>query len=1067
MGLLSVLAVGAAAIVAVAAVSFLCDELSEREVYRQQQMQREYDEYEQRRYAEYRQTCTYYERIRNDRQNEYEQEIRRYNLELIQKRKKENKKFFDNRLDLLNEQRKEKEKLLKDCSQIIEICEKNIQKQQNTYLRFKSIKTTIISLEEAVYKLRAYLEYLDGYKQKLDGEYEKSGELIEPFSLTLPKGYPYEGELLLLEPNKFVDGGYVFDELGFVRVDKNDETVLEEMKNQDVLPFLLYTYKRRSDGREKKYLSYTKGVLKNSIGGTIGIDTEIKEIRPKYINLSFMKNDFLRLRIDKRDLKNQRRRTPVGSNLHVYVTDYDFALKKIIKTSEKVSDGLNMAQFDTIIMLQTEQERKEFYEYLEDNKLLDYDDEWRIAPIWNEEKTNIDGIIMQVGTEYAFKAVFEEFEAGKIVLRYKERLEEKESFVSFDDIFVATNVTVDVLSPNQVKESLDDYIEMFDECQKLQLYLLTEFITQNKMMKNSPMSQYLTQWTEITNRLIEVMSVGRHITLNVCEFEKMSIMGEVYTFVYVDNNDELVKYIDREYREGRRKYYIQFTEYERLMCKLEITEDIVVKVKGNITAEDLIELDFKLEMYSIANPYAEKQHVLALGSFREGRVVSEDLKMAIVNIAAEKYLDNGYRISNFHNKNIAVNEAQMDSVVRAFAEEKFFMIQGPPGTGKTTVIKELILQQLDVMPDSKILVVSQANVAVDNVLRGIVEITKETNLVDDKEIVRCGDIERIADDLECYSFERKLEGYRRRVIDNQAVDYETQVLKNKWIEIIDNNDNSDIVGECLLGCFQIIGATCVGLENRKYGLSGIDFDLVIIDEAGKALPGELLIPLNRAKKAIIIGDHKQLPPVINPALYKNGKVKFDDIVDEDQKVDFLNRSFFQRLYEECPENMKGMLKTQFRMPPVIADLVNIFYDGQLITGENCYEKEPIFLNNNLIFIDMKNEKDYIETQDSYGDNMKSSPHNEKEIEAVKNVVTRIKQYYKGRIVIITPYKKQKNLMIKAIKDKNIWINTIDAFQGDEENVVIFCTTRSNQPTKYFGDSARLNVAFSRAKNTLT
>lgn len=200
MGLLGALAVGATAIVAVAAVSFLCDELSEREVHRQQQMQREYDEYEQRRYAEYRQTCTYYEQARNDRQNEYEQEISRYNLELIQKRKKENKKFYDNRLSLLNEQRKEKEKLLKDCSQIIENCEKNIQKQQNTYLRFKSIKTTVISLEKAVYKLRAYLEYLECYKQKLDSEYEKSGELIEPFSLTLPKGYPYEGELLLLEP---------------------------------------------------------------------------------------------------------------------------------------------------------------------------------------------------------------------------------------------------------------------------------------------------------------------------------------------------------------------------------------------------------------------------------------------------------------------------------------------------------------------------------------------------------------------------------------------------------------------------------------------------------------------------------------------------------------------------------------------------------------------------------------------------------------------------------------------------------------------------------------------------
>lgn len=1064
--LLGALAVGTTAMVVSAAIAFVCDELSEREIRRQRQMQREYDEYEERRRSEYRQTYDYYAKAMHDRQNEYEQEIKRYNLELIQRRKRENRKYYDNRIKLLAEQKKEKQNLHKDCLDIISVCEKSIQNQQSTYLRFKSIKTTVISLEEAAYKLAAYLEYLDLYRKRMDEEFENTGDLIEPFSLTLPKGYPYEGQLLFLEPGKFVNGGYVFEDLGFVRIDKNDEDILNTVNNQEYLPFLLYTYKRRGDGREKKYLSYSKGMLKKSIGGTLGIDVEIKEIRPKYINLSFMKNNFLHLRIDKSDLKNQRRKTPVGSNLHVYVTDYDYALKDTIQTSERVSDGLNIAQFDSIIMLQTEQEKEDFYKYLEDNNLLDYDDEWRIAPIWNDDKSDIDGIIMQVGTEYAFRACFEEFEIGKIVLKYKERLE-KEKFVTFDDVFVSANVTVDVLAPSQVKESIGEYEDLFEECQKLQLYLVSEFTTQNKMMINSPMNLYLNQWTEITNRLIEVLSVGRHISLRVCEFEKMQIMGETYTFVYVDNNDELIKYYEREIKEGRKKYYIQFTEYDRFMCRLEVVDEIViVKVKGNITAEDLLELDFQLEMYSIANPYAEKQQVLALDSFREGRIVNEALKMAIVNIASEAYSDNEYRITELHNQNIADNGAQLDSVIRAFAEEKFFMIQGPPGTGKTTVIKELILQQLDARPHSKILVVSQSNVAVDNVLRGIVAITKETNLVDDKQIVRCGDIEKIAEDLLEYAFEKKYVGYRNQVINSLQNDSMTQRLKQKWISIIEDTDNADIVGECLLGCFQIIGATCVGLENRKYGLSGINFDLVIIDEAGKALPGELLIPLNRAQKAIIIGDHKQLPPVINPALYKGGVVEYDDVVDGEQQVDFLNRSFFQRLYEDCPDNMKGMLKTQFRMPPVIAGLVNMFYDGQLMTGGNCYKKEPIFLNNNLLFIDMKNEKDYFETQEVYGNNQKSSPYNEKEIEAVQAIVKRIKEYYKGRIVIITPYKKQKNKMIKAIRDKSVWINTIDAFQGDEENIVIFCMTRAKQPTKYFSDSARLNVAFSRAKNTL-
>ena len=74
------------------------------------------------------------------------------------------------------------------------------------------------------------------------------------------------------------------------------------------------------------------------------------------------------------------------------------------------------------------------------------------------------------------------------------------------------------------------------------------------------------------------------------------------------------------------------------------------------------------------------------------------------------------------------------------------MIQGPPGTGKTTVIKELILQQLNRIPNSRILVVSQANVAVDNVLRGIVEIAQKSRLIETGQIVRCGSVEKIAED---------------------------------------------------------------------------------------------------------------------------------------------------------------------------------------------------------------------------------------------------------------------------------------------------------------------------------
>ena len=120
------------------------------------------------------------------------------------------------------------------------------------------------------------------------------------------------------------------------------------------------------------------------------------------------------------------------------------------------------------------------------------------------------------------------------------------------------------------------------------------------------------------------------------------------------------------------------------------------------------------------------------------------------------------------------------------------MIQGPPGTGKTTVIKELILQQLNRIPNSRILVVSQANVAVDNVLRGIVEIAQKSRLIETGQIVRCGSVEKIAEDIEEYSFENKYVKYYENLIKKETSDSKTAKLRKRWLDIISDKNNSEI-----------------------------------------------------------------------------------------------------------------------------------------------------------------------------------------------------------------------------------------------------------------------------------
>lgn len=1065
MGLLGALAICGTALIVGAGIAFICDELSQDEIRRQDELKSEYNKYEKKKCAEYYDTCRYYENLRDEADDDYYEAVSEYKLELIKQRKQENQAILNKIVKMYNEQYGEKKKLLDECQNIVNLGEKSIETEQNSYVRFKSIKTTLISLQEAIYKLEAYLKYLEDYKKKLDTIFEASGEILEPFSMTLPRDYPYEGKLYFSKKSSFSNHRLIFENTSPISLNKDDYELFDNYENNVTLPFMV-----QISTKGYPFLSLTKGLLKNSIGGTIGIDVEVTEILGNKIKLQYMGNQYLPIKILRSDLINQQRRTPVGSNLHVYIKDYDFALKKIIWVSEKMSDGLSIAQFDKIALLQTNEERNELYNYLKENDLLNEDDEWRIGPIRNDDKELI-GIIMQIGHSYAFKAFFEKISDDNLVLRYEGMLPQEE-LLSFDDVFVATNVTVDCYSPNQVQNNLHQYKNYFEECQKLQMYLIGEFTLQYSMMTNSPMSVYLNQWTEITNRLVELLSYGSHIKISVLEWEYIHLHNAGnYTILFINKPEQIKQFVEKQKEINRRKFFIELQgeESRKIPCDIiENDNEVKLRLYDFIDTDTLINNNFMLDMYSVADPYAEKQQALAFSAFKEGRIINEEIKTAIINTSEIIYKDNGYRINELFNKKIQTNEKQLDSVTRAFGEERFFLIQGPPGTGKTTVIKELILQQLNRSPKSRILVVSQANVAVDNVLRGIAEISKSSTHIDETQIVRCGSQNKIADDIDRFSFDKKYEQYLLILKNNLPQDEDVLDLRKKWMSIVDNKSNNSLIGECLLNCYQIIGATCVGLQNRHYGLNNMEFDLVIIDEAGKALAGELLIPIDHAKKVIIIGDHKQLPPVINTALYKGGDLKYDDIVEEDQQVDFLNRSFFQRLYEDCPDNLKCMLNVQFRMPPVIANLVNMFYNGELKTGSNCYSKVPMFCNNHLLFIDMKNEPDYKEI-DTKNDGTSASPYNDKEVEAAITIATKIREYYKERIVVITPYKKQKNNLIKGFKAancENVCINTIDAFQGDEENVVIYCTTRSVKPTRYFSDFARLNVAFSRSKNTL-
>lgn len=1053
------LGIGTAVVVGAlgAATKIICDELSDAERRKQEAMREEFLIYKLQKQREYNLTVQFYNNKREKNIQYYNDELTKYQEDLLKKKKKTNKKIYDSYLNSYNEWYSQKVKIVNGIKSVLDAYSNNREKLQNSYLRYRSLRQTELLTTEGYYKSNAYLQYLENWKNSFEKLYLDEGEILEPFDFKLPDDYPYLGKLMYFNKSDFEkkENGYFiilpsYSKPVWLNIPEID--LFNSTSDEKPLPFMISTLK---DG--KFIFSLTKGLIKRSIGGTEGIKAQVLKHYSNAIRLGIGGLKQPGLFLPKKELKNKNSRNPIGSTMQLFVVDYDFALQNKITLSEKMEEGFNIENFDKILMIESKKdcdELKELYEYLIENRLLQEEDEWKIAPLFEQKK--LVGLKMQQGNNYAFRVSFDNsFGENHTALRYDGLITNRDDYITFDDMFVTANVCVEAVSSVKVANNINKYESVFEECGRLILYLSTEFTKQRRIIQKTPMSHYLRQWEEVTERLIENKKFSNTMVIQVRNYESN---GEL-TYLTVNNELELQNFLKRQ--NDSTRYFITLLQNDKkqIVYILPPKNDNHIIIKYSIDDQILINNDFQFNLYSQVPLYAEQQQLSALTSFRNGMNSSDSVKAAVLNIEATEYIDNGQRVQSFFNTSIYDNEAQKDAIIRAFASKDFFIIQGPPGTGKTTVIKELIFQQLSTYPHSRILVVSQANVAVDNVIRGIFV----QKIISENQIIRCGTEEKLADDILPFSFDKKIEEYKNNIGNIKDLNSIEKTLSNNWISLLEDNEENNIIGEYLLKQYQIIGATCVGLENRKYGLSDIEFDLVIIDEAGKALPGELLIPINHAKKIILIGDHKQLPPVIDTSLYQGGSVEYDDVVSQEERENFLGDSFFYRLYEKCPETLKCMLNIQFRMPPVIANLVNLFYDNQLKTGENCYKKEPLFLNNNLIFIDMKDDSDYKEI------NEYKSVINEKECEVLIQVVARISEFYKQRVVVITPYLGQKRKLsqkVKAAGFNNVYVNTIDALQGDEEDIVIYCTTRAVKPTKYFSDAARLNVAFSRTKNTL-
>ncbi|MDE7252974.1 MAG: protein kinase [Acetatifactor sp.] len=271
----------------------------------------------------------------------------------------------------------------------------------------------------------------------------------------------------------------------------------------------------------------------------------------------------------------------------------------------------------------------------------------------------------------------------------------------------------------------------------------------------------------------------------------------------------------------------------------------------------------------------------------------------------------------------------------------------------------------------------------------------------------------------------------------------------------------------------LVGATCLGIAGLSEGIE-FDFDWVIVDEAGKATPPEILVPICLGKKVVLVGDHKQLPPVVDEAL-----LKFQDEEKTNIKKEDLEISLFEYLERSLSDECKNILDEQYRMNPVIGDLVsNLFYENKLISKTSreektiplkIYESKPLVWLTTAESPDRKEEK----VSDSYSNSYEAKIIFEQLLEIDQELgELRLKK----ETAIIAGYRGQKDRLNRLFESNykarfnhmTVEINTVDAFQGRETDIVFYSVVRSNEEGKlgFLKDVRRLNVAFSRARELL-
>ena len=288
--------------------------------------------------------------------------------------------------------------------------------------------------------------------------------------------------------------------------------------------------------------------------------------------------------------------------------------------------------------------------------------------------------------------------------------------------------------------------------------------------------------------------------------------------------------------------------------------------------------------------------------------------------------------------------------------------------------------------------------------------------------------------------------------------------QTRWQRVLESKAGREAYASWVLGNRHIHAVTCVGMARREFGLARRPFDMVLVDEAGKAFLAEILLPASVAKKLILVGDHFQLPPTVTDDAFDEG-IAYRLPMEEVEEI--LKRNMFEDFFEELPSANKGMLTHQHRMHKDIGDLVSEMFYGGRLTSAKTGSDWP-FMRRRLQFIDFTKDINYRHRHGNDGNSLANAYEREVLFALLDRLASQ--DAHALKVLVICPYKLQRQLVGVEISKRSypfsLTTTTVDAVQGGQATLVILLMTRSSGRVEFLLDRNRLNVALSRAEEAV-